>query len=173
MQHVLRKKILDVLETCQDMAVGTVRPDGAPQVTVVSFVNDGMLIYFGCGANSQKGRNIKAESRVSVAMTAPYTDWMAIKGLSLAADAEEVTEAEELALVCRLITERFPQVAQIEAPPDVAMTVIRLRPTVVSVLDYSKGFGHTDLVSIEADEIAESLESMRHHWLVPVPPAGG
>jgi hypothetical protein len=31
------------------------------------------------------------------------------------------------------------------------------------------GFGHTDLVKIEADDIAETLDSMRHHWLAGTP----
>ena len=53
-------------------------------------------------------------------------------------------------------------------PPDEAMTVFRLRPTIVSVLDYTKGFGHTGLVTIDADVIAGTLESTRHNWLVPV-----
>jgi general stress protein 26 len=168
MQHEVQDQILAILYQCHHMAIGTVRPDGAPQVTVVSFVHDGMLIYFGCGVNSQKAKNIAREARVSVALTAPYADWMAIRGLSLAAEAEEVRDAGELGLVWRLMNERFPQIADIEAPPDEAMTVFRLRPTVVSVLDYTKGFGHTDLVTVEADEIAGTLESMRHHWLVPV-----
>ena len=88
MQQELKAKILEILGDCHDMAVATVRPDGAPQVTVVSFVHDGMLIYFGCGVNSQKAANIAGEKRVSVAMTAPYADWMESRGLSLAADAE-------------------------------------------------------------------------------------
>jgi nitroimidazol reductase NimA-like FMN-containing flavoprotein (pyridoxamine 5'-phosphate oxidase superfamily) len=168
MQHELQEQILAVLSQCHDMAIGTIRPDGAPQVTVVSFVHDGMLIYFGCSVNSQKAKNIAHEARVSVAMTAPYTDWMAIKGLSLAALAEEVSDPNELGVVWRLMNARFPQIADIEAPPDEAMTVFRLKPTVVSVLDYTKGFGHTNLVTVEADAIAATLESMRHHWLVPV-----
>ena len=115
MQHEVQERVLAILSQCHDMAIGTVRPDGAPQVTVVSFVHDGMLIYFGCGANSQKARNIAREARVSVAMTAPYADWMAIKGLSLAAEAEEVRDAGELGLVWRLMNKRFPQIAEIEA----------------------------------------------------------
>lgn len=165
MQHVLQDKIRDILASCRDMTVATVRPDGAPQATVVSFAHDGLLIYFGCGATSQKAANIAREARVSAAMTKPYTNWNEITGLSLAARAEEVTDPDELALVLRLINARFPEASEIDVPPDVAMKVFRLRPTVISVLDYTKGFGHTDLVSVEADAIAASLDSMRHHWL--------
>lgn len=167
MQHRLQDKILEILENCHDMTVATIRPDGAPQATVVSFAHDGMLLYFGCGGTSQKAANIAKEPRVSVAMTAPYSDFYDITGLSLAAEATEVIDPDELNLVMRLINKRFPQASEIEVPPDVAMKVFRLRPTVISVLDYTRGFGHTDLVTIEADAIAETLDSMRHHWLVP------
>jgi Pyridoxamine 5'-phosphate oxidase len=170
MQRVLQSKILEILANCHDMTVATVRPDGAPQATVVSFVHDGMLIYFGCGATSQKAANIAHDPRVSVAMTMPYAGWNEIAGLSLAAQAEEVTGANELNLFLGLIDDRFPEASQIEVPPNVAMKVFRLRPSVISVLDYAKGFGHTDLVTVEAEAIAETLDSMRHHWLVPTRP---
>jgi nitroimidazol reductase NimA-like FMN-containing flavoprotein (pyridoxamine 5'-phosphate oxidase superfamily) len=167
MRHDLLVKILDILSRCHDMTVATVRPDGAPQATVVSFAHDGLTLYFGCGAASQKAANIAREPRVSVAMTAAYADWSSIEGLSMAATASEVTAPAEIAEVGRLMIARFPQVARLEPADPSALRLYRLRPTVVSVLDYSKGFGHTDLVRVGGDEVAETLESMRHHWLVP------
>jgi len=32
------------------------------------------------------------------------------------------------------------------------------------VLDYSKGFGHSDLVSVTKDDIEKHIESPRHDW---------
>ncbi|MCC6890867.1 MAG: hypothetical protein IT536_20260, partial [Hyphomicrobiales bacterium] len=29
---------------------------------------------------------------------------------------------------------------------------------------YSKGFGHTDLVSVSDRDLADFIESRRHHW---------
>jgi hypothetical protein len=50
-------------------------------------------------------------------------------------------------------------------PPDpAAVPTIRITPEIVSILDYSKGFGHTDLVRVTADDLAEFVESHRHHW---------
>jgi len=171
MQRELEQKILETLSKCRDMTVATVRPDGAPQATVVSFAHDGLLIYFGCGTNSQKAANIAREPRVSIAMTAPYTDWNDITGLSILARAEQVRDIAEKALAWRLMVDRFPQISEFAELPDISMAVFRLRPAIISVLDYTKGFGHTDLVRIEADEIAETLESMRHRWMIPIPSA--
>ena len=41
---------------------------------------------------------------------------------------------------------------------------LRLTPRIVSVLDYSKGFGHSDLVSVTDNDLAEFIEARRHHW---------
>ncbi|MCG8504244.1 MAG: pyridoxamine 5'-phosphate oxidase family protein [Sphingomonadales bacterium] len=167
MKHELQQKILDILPRCKDMTVATVRPDGAPQATVVSFVHDGLTLYFGCGAESQKAKNIAQEPRVSVTMTPPYDDWMQIEGLSMAATASEVIVPSGFAEVGRMMYERFPQIADVGPVSPDAVKIFRLRPEIVSILDYTKGFGHTDLVTVGASDIAETLESMRHHWVVP------
>ena len=167
MQHALQEKIVDILSRCRDLTVATVRPDGAPQATVVSFVHDGLVVYFACGRQSQKAANIAQEPRVSLAMTVPFDDWMKIAGLSMAAHATMVTDPSEQALVWRLMLERFPQIAEMDDAqmPMSEVATFKLRPTIVSVLDYAKGFGHSDLVEIGADDIARARQSMRHRWL--------
>lgn len=165
MHHELRTKIVDILSRCMDMTIATVRADGAPQATVVSFAHDGMTIYFGCGASSQKAENVAREPRVSATVTPPYETWNTIEGVSIAAVAQEVAATAELQQVQALFTRRFPAFTSFEAPDPGAMKVFRLRPQLVSVLDYAKGFGHTDLVRVGDDDIAETLASMAHHWI--------
>ncbi len=169
MKHKLRQKMIAILTRCMDMTIATTRADGSPQATVVSFAHDGLLLYFGCGAGSQKAMNISRDPRVSVAMTAPYEDWLEIKGLSMAAIATEVVLPSELTEIGRMMVQRFPQISAIQPGEAAAVKLFRVRPTIISVLDYSLGFGHTDLVKIEADDIAETLDSMRHHWLAGTP----
>jgi hypothetical protein len=41
---------------------------------------------------------------------------------------------------------------------------LRLTPEIVSILDYSKGFAHTDLVRVSDNDLAEFIEARRHHW---------
>jgi len=168
LQREPRQKIPGIMSRCADVTVATVRPDGAPRATVVSFVHDGLLLHFGRGSKSQKAANIAHEPRVSAAMTAPRDRWMSIEGLSMAATALPVSDASEAAEVARRMDRRFPHIPDIEldAAED-QMTVIRVRPKLISVLDYAKGFGHTDLVGVAADDIAGTLETMRHHRLIP------
>lgn len=164
MKQAIREQIASILSRCMDMTVATVRPDGAPQATVVSFAHDGLLIYFGCGADSQKAKNIANERRVSITMTAPYQNWLQIQGLSIAGVASEVTSAGEKATVGKLMVKRFPQLSGMQPPDAGAIKLFRVRPSLVSILDYAQGFGHTDLVAVGADDITESRGSLRHLW---------
>jgi hypothetical protein len=53
------------------------------------------------------------------------------------------------------LARKFPDTDDM-APPAHAATLVfvKFTPDVISILDYSKGFGHTDLVHIEAADLA-------------------
>ena len=65
----LREEILSTLKSTREMTIATVRPDGYPQATTVNYVSDGLAIYFGCAADSQKARNIACNGKVSLTVT--------------------------------------------------------------------------------------------------------
>lgn len=167
MKHELQQKILDILSSCVDMTIATVRPDGAPQATVVSFAHDGLMIYFGCGTGSQKAENMARDPRVSITVTPPYRNWMQIKGLSMSGSVTELTVPGEIAKVGRLMIDRFKGLSSVTIFDEASVKLFRVKPEIVSVLDYTLGFGHTDVVKIESDDIAVTLETMRHRWLLP------
>jgi general stress protein 26 len=146
----LKKEILSILDDANDMTIATVREDGYPQATTVSYVNDGLNIYFGCAANSQKARNLARNSKVSLTVNLPYTSWNDIRGLSIGGRVERVTDPQEVDQASQLMFERFPQIARY-APAELEDIVLfRVTPEFISVLDYRKGFGHTDLVKLRS-----------------------
>ena len=150
-----RKLVLDVLARAVDITVATNRQDGWPQATTVSFVSDGLVIYFGTGSKSQKAANISRDSRVSVTATAPYQSWDGIRGFSLAGNAEFVTDPKEIARIGELMMKRFGGELAKVAPADFGETCfVKISPKLISILDYSKGFGHTDLVTAGVAELA-------------------
>jgi hypothetical protein len=73
---------------------------------------------------------------------------MAITGLSMAALAQLVTDSTEVAKAMNLLGTRYPEYAAFPMPKPEEILVFRLEPKVISVLDYSKSFGHTDLVTV-------------------------
>jgi nitroimidazol reductase NimA-like FMN-containing flavoprotein (pyridoxamine 5'-phosphate oxidase superfamily) len=141
-----RDFVVKILDDARDITIATKRADGFPQATVVSFVHDGPTIYFSCGAGSQKAENIAHDNRVSVTATPSYKDWKHIRGVSMGARAHPVTDEQEQARVGQLMMKRFPEAAEFEAEfKDFDMAVFRVEPEVISILDYEKGFGHTEL----------------------------
>ena len=150
MDKMLHAQITEILDTVNDMTIATLRPDGFPQATVVAFVHDDIRLYFSTDATSQKARNIAACDKVSLTVTRPYRTWDEIEGLSIGGHATLVTDPEEAERAGDLIFARFPQVADLvaEEAPDSAL--FRVDPVVISVLDYAKGFGHTEMVDVQA-----------------------
>ena len=72
---------------------------------------------------------------------------MQITGLSMAARAHFVTDAAAAERVVRLLMQRYPQQdVSLPMPDPVDIRIVCVKPEVISVLDYSKGFGHSDLV---------------------------
>jgi nitroimidazol reductase NimA-like FMN-containing flavoprotein (pyridoxamine 5'-phosphate oxidase superfamily) len=145
MGESLKRQVLDLLAQHRIMTVATNRPDGWPQATTVGYVNDGLTLYFLCGPQSQKAKNLARDDRISLTIDHDTTDPMAITGLSMAAHARPVNDATEVAGVLRLLRERYPEYAGFPIRPE-EIQVFRVFPKVISVLDYTKGFGHSELL---------------------------
>ena len=58
-----------------------------------------------------------------------------------------MTDEGEIARVEKLMLKKFPQVADFSMPEE-ALAIFKVTPKVVSVLDYSKGFGHTSTLRV-------------------------
>ena len=149
MDATLRKRIIDVLDANRLMTIATLRPDGWPQATTVGYVNDGFRFWFLCGRESQKAANLARDNRVSLTINGDPSDIMAITGVSMAARAVPVTDHAEAEKVLRLMPSKYPgqKALPVAMPTPDEVSVFRIEPSVVSVLDYTQGFGHSDLVS--------------------------
>jgi len=106
MMNIL-ERVLDLLKTHDKMTVATVRADGFPQATTVNYVNEELMIYFGCAARSQKARNIERDDRVSLAIDHEYADWSMIQGLSMGGIAEPVSDTQDIERVGNLFTRKI------------------------------------------------------------------
>jgi nitroimidazol reductase NimA-like FMN-containing flavoprotein (pyridoxamine 5'-phosphate oxidase superfamily) len=149
MDNEIRRKILALLDQHRIMTVATLRPDGWPQATTVGYVNEGLVIYFLCGLNSQKARNLAQDDRLSLTIDHDTPDLMAITGLSMAARAQAITDRAEAEKVLGMLPLKYPDAPPLpmKMPSPEEVRLFRVTPIVISVLDYSKGFGHTDLIT--------------------------
>jgi general stress protein 26 len=151
------------------MTVATNRADGWPQATIVGYANDGLLIYCFIGRGSQKFSNITRDSRVSIAIGNDYRQPLQIKGLSLAAHVTVVDDAAEIERAIGVLLRRYPEYATMPRPDTADVAILRIVPEIVSILDYSKGFAHTDLVNVVDGDLPQHIDAQQHRWLALQP----
>jgi nitroimidazol reductase NimA-like FMN-containing flavoprotein (pyridoxamine 5'-phosphate oxidase superfamily) len=150
MDEQLKKKILTLLDQHRIMTIATLRPDGWPQATTVGYASEGLTLYFLCGPGSQKATNLARDDRVSLTIDHDTDHVMEITGLSMAAHATPVLDTKDVQKVLGMLMARYPEQQgslplPMPSPSDVR--IFKVTPTVISVLDYTKGFAHTDLVT--------------------------
>ena len=144
----MEQKAVHILDQNRVMALATNRPDGWPQTTWVGYANEGLLIYFVVSRRSQKFANIQKDDRVSLVVGRDFHDPSTIMALSVAAHASEVTDAEQRKRAVSLLLDRHPGLRKLESPSRDHSAVMRAYPEIVTVLDYSKGFGHADVLTV-------------------------
>jgi len=144
----MEQKAVEILNEHRLMGLATLRADGWPQATMVSYANDGLLLYFVVSRASQKYANIQRDSRVSIVIGRDFEDPAQIRALSIAANASEVRDPTQQKRAIALIFERHPELAKLPAPNLNHSAVMRAYCSIVTVLDYSKGFGHADLLTV-------------------------
>lgn len=151
MDESMKQKILALLDSHRIMTIATLRPDGWPQATTVGYVNKDLTLWFLCGLESQKAKNLAKDDRVSITIDHDTPDVMSITGLSMAARAHRVTDRAEAEKVLAMLPLKYPDApratAQLKMPAPDEVALFRVVPELVSVLDYTKGFAHTDLVT--------------------------
>jgi nitroimidazol reductase NimA-like FMN-containing flavoprotein (pyridoxamine 5'-phosphate oxidase superfamily) len=149
MDDETRKKILTLLDQHRIMTIATLRPDGWPQATTVGYANEGLTLYFLCGPDSQKAANLARDNRVSLTIDHDTPQVMDITGLSMAARTQVVVDPAEAEKALRMLMAKYPPQGSLplSMPTPADVRIFRVTPTVISILDYSKGFGHADLVA--------------------------
>lgn len=146
-QHLV-SDILAVLAEGRDLAIATTFADGAPHVVTVSYASEGLIIYFGCSAGSQKAQNLARDERVALTLTLPYRDWGEIRGLSLSGRAGAVPAGEAQDRAAVLFMQKFSEIAQFVSAPEAELSLFAVTPEVIGLLDYRKGFGHVEHVRV-------------------------
>jgi hypothetical protein len=108
----MEQKAIEILDQNHLMALTTTRADGWPQNTMVSYANDGLLLYFVISRQSQKFANIQKDDRVSIVIGRDFHDPATIKALSIAAHASEITDVKQRRNAIAKLLKRHPGPAQ-------------------------------------------------------------
>jgi nitroimidazol reductase NimA-like FMN-containing flavoprotein (pyridoxamine 5'-phosphate oxidase superfamily) len=154
----------EILAAHRIMAISTLRPDGWPQTTIVGFANDGLSVYFLIFRSSQKFANIQHDDRVSIAVGEEPSSMREAKAVFAGALTSEVVDPKERNKAWRLLVARHPNLAHFDLPGSAEAALMRAECKHVSVLDYTKGFGHTEAFSIEEARALHTDEPRREDW---------
>jgi general stress protein 26 len=146
--EALKATALRILSENRVMAVATLRPDGWPQATLVGYMHDGLTLYFVIARDGQKLANIRRDRRISIAIGRHDGDGPDLRGLSLAAEAVEVTGADEVRRLNAMLMARYPE-QEVFTPQGASVAVMKATPLVMSVIDPHSGLDRPVLLRVD------------------------
>ncbi len=151
MAQDLKPAIVSYLDTHRHCALATVSHEGGAHVSTVSYVNQGLEIYFMTDPSSRKAKNIEACSSIAMAVSEDYLDWDEIRGIHLSGTVEWIKGEMELKKAQKMFADKFPQVHKYLGTYGVTIDIIpflKITPKKIDYLDYSKGFNHWDTLEL-------------------------
>ena len=144
----LKQKIVDLFKSEDILTLATVSPEGNPMSHPVAYVSEGAVLYFYTYNKSRKVQNILKHPNVAYSiyntkLMAKGDQWDKILSAQVEGTASIVPD-EEKDKVVKMIIEKFPALK--DSPPGQNSAFVKLVPKKVQLSDYSKGFGHMDMV---------------------------
>jgi hypothetical protein len=142
-----------ILANAMELTLATVRGDGSPHASTVHFAGEGLALYAAISIDGSKAHDLHGEARVALTVNAPYDSWSDIQGMSIEGRAAFITEPQELSFASALLLQKHPDYARIIAQPEIlpwpGMLFIRITPERLVLLDYTRGFGHTESFDLQ------------------------
>jgi nitroimidazol reductase NimA-like FMN-containing flavoprotein (pyridoxamine 5'-phosphate oxidase superfamily) len=145
----MEQPAIGILNENRIMTIATVRPDGWPQTTVVGYANEGWRLYFLIYRTSQKFANIAHDNRVSISVGREPAALREVKAVYAGCTAREIIDLKEKSRAWTLLAKRHPNLTDLAPPGDDEVATMAADCHHVSVLDYSKGLGHTEALTVE------------------------
>lgn len=148
-----------ILAVAKELTLATVRDDGSPHASTVNFASDKLVLYAAISIDGGKAHDLSGDDRVALTVNAPYDSWNDIQGLSMEGHAAFVTDPTELSFASGLLLRKLPGYARVITAPQVlpwpGMLFIRIIPERLVLLDYTRGFGHSEMFELREQD-AES-----------------
>jgi nitroimidazol reductase NimA-like FMN-containing flavoprotein (pyridoxamine 5'-phosphate oxidase superfamily) len=160
----MKEIAIGILDSQRIMVISTLRQDGWPQSTIVGYANEALTLYFMIFRSSQKFANIRHDHRVSIAVGAEPKDMREAKAVYAGAQASEVVDPKAREHAWKLLVQRHPNLTNFDLPGSAEAALMRADCKHVSVLDYTRGFGHTEAFSIGDDSATLRHSPRKEQW---------
>jgi nitroimidazol reductase NimA-like FMN-containing flavoprotein (pyridoxamine 5'-phosphate oxidase superfamily) len=149
----MQESAIEILDSYRVMAISTLRADGWPQTTIVGYANEGLTLYFLIFRTSQKLANIRRDRRISIAVGGEPKELDQLTAVYAAAHALEVKDSSERGRAWDLLQSRHPNLIDFDLPEPTEAAMIRVTCQFLSVLDYRKGRGHVEEISMSDKDV--------------------
>jgi len=146
----MEQPAIGILNDNKIMTVATIRPDGWPQATIVGYANEGFQLYFLIYRTSQKFANISQDNRIAITVGHEPTELRDVKAVYAGCTVNEVTDLGEKSRAWTLLAERHPNLTDLAPPQTSEVATMVAHCKHVSVLDYSKGLGQSESLTVES-----------------------
>jgi pyridoxamine 5'-phosphate oxidase len=150
----LKAEVASYVDKTRFAVLAYVRNDGIPLLrSMGSFVPDGVNLYFSSRKDAAKVKEIGDRSRISFFFEHEGQELNQWQNLLLLGDAVKVTDGAELDKAVQLLSNRNPRFKERIEKGELASTqIFRLNTEEFEFLDYGKGFGHVEKVTLQKTE---------------------
>jgi hypothetical protein len=160
----LEANAMAILRANAVMAIATVESSGWPQNTMVSYVSDGLLLYFLISRSSRKFANLQRNDRVSIAIGGDFVSTRDIQGLSIAARAVEVRHEPIRSSIARRLAESHGGIFDPDELDYGASALFRARPSLITVVDFGIAAENADRPLVEIAALCEIHLARGPNW---------
>lgn len=115
---------------------------------MVNYVNDAFTLYFASDATSQKAGNFALNPKVSLAIASETENFHRLKALSMSANAWRIKDRDTAASIVQRLFRELPQSRRYVPDDAKSLAVFEIKPVAISFIDYSQGFGTSDLILV-------------------------
>ena len=142
----LEKEIINYISKTQACSLATCGKDGAPRISVVDYINEGLTIYI-FSEGGRKFKNLKENNKVAIGIGTSAKTFKAVRGVNIWGTAEVFTEDDEGFAhgmeLFRPIFKNFEKQIGISIEfPKGMMRIIRVTPTKMVYYHNNKGISN-------------------------------
>ena len=129
--HAIPEKYLDLFNKKAFANLGTLMPDGRPQVTPVWIDYDGEHVIFNSAKGRQKDRNVRREPRVALAIMDPDNPY---RYLEIRGRVVEITEQGAAAHIDKMAKKYIGQDKYPWGKPGEVRVIYKIKPEHTTVM---------------------------------------
>lgn len=149
----LAERILAFLANHHVLSLATVGEDG-PRATNLFYACDDLALVWVSADDARHSRDVDTDPRVAVTIAPDCEDFTVIRGLQINGTAHRVIDPAERSRLRRLIERRYPFLQRLDDAPAklreayAGVSVYRLEPSRIVLIDNTKGFGHKETLTL-------------------------